>query len=382
MQARVKEKVRELVQKIKPKKFLYAYPTFNSDTGNDYSASGWPRSATLKTEFGITSRLSNWTVFMATYTSNFAKPNAYPSDREWSGETFVPQVVNHGLDPFLFLGSNSMNDTVYLDTNTEAYGLGGNDSFYVKPSWGSNTTGTVRIDGGPGSDHIYTTSAYEGTECFLTGGGPERDFIHGGNGSDFIYVENDTVSDSGGENTILVAGSGDDNITLGAGTDVIIINKTSGSIHLKTTTAWNQVWKSRRIVYQGDALTTAGTINQGLIRLSGGEGHHDVLSMTKYQPKSLPSSSSSFPERLIVLQCDYHSIWPQYNNISFFFNAIRDVVDHLFDNTRCTVNTNTDPPVFCPEAEESQRIYYEYIERVSLAKIPQISFCCPPLIEM
>lgn len=367
-QAKVKEKVRELVQKIKPKKFLYAYPTFNSDTGNDYSASGWRRSATLKAEFEITSQLSNWIVFMATYTSNFPKPNAYPNDREWGGQTFVPQVVNHGLDPFLFLGSNSMNDTVYLDTNTEAYGLGGNDSFYVMPSWGSNTTGTVRIDGGPGSDHIYTTSAYEGTECFLTGGGPERDFIHGGNGNDFIYVENDTVSDSGGENTILVAGSGDDNITVGAGTDVIIINKTSGSIRLKTTKAWNQVWKARRIVYQGDALTSAGTINQGLIRLSGGRGHHDVLSMTKYQPKSLPSNPSSFPERLIVLQCDYHSIWSEYNNISFFFNAIRDVVDHLFENTRCTVNTNSDPPVFCPEADESQRIYYEYIERFELSK--------------
>ena len=365
---KVKDKVRELVQKIKPKKFLYAYPTFNSDTGDDYSASGWGHSATLKSDFEITSHLSNWTVFMATYTSNFPKPNAYPDDRQWRGQTFVPQVVDHGDDPFLFLGSNSMNDTVYLDTNTEAYGLGGNDSFYVKPSWGSNTTGTVRIDGGNGSDHIYTTSAYEGTECFLTGGGPERDFIHGGNGNDFIYVENDTVTDSGGENTILVAGSGDDNITVGGGTDVIIINKTSGSIHLDTTTTWEQAWKARRIVYQGDALTTAGTTNQGLIRLSGGHGHHDVLSMTKYQPKRLPSSPSSFPEKLIVIQYDYHDTWPQHNNIHFFFNAIREVVDHLFSNTRCTVDTNTDPAVFCPEADESQRIYYEYIERFELSK--------------
>ena len=51
----------------------------------------------------------------------------------------------------------------------------------------------------------------------------------GGRGNDFIYVENDEVSDAGGENTFLVTGSGIDDITLEPGINVIVIDKTSGS---------------------------------------------------------------------------------------------------------------------------------------------------------
>lgn len=162
---------------------------------------------------------------------------------------FVFQVVNYGFDLFLFFGSNSMNDIVYLDINIEVYGLGGNDLFYVMFFWGLNIIGIVRIDGGLGSDYIYMMLVYEGIECFLIGGGFERDFIYGGNGNDFIYVENDIVLDSGGENIILVVGSGDDNIIVGVGIDVIIINKIFGLICLKIMKVWNQVWKVRRIVY-------------------------------------------------------------------------------------------------------------------------------------
>ena len=111
------------------------------------------------------------------------------------------------------------------------------------------------------------------------------------------------MSDTGGENTILVRGSGDDAIKAGPGTNVIIVNKTSGSILVDLCRNYdNEPWKSRRIVYEGDALTTQGTVNQGTVRLSGGNTHHDVLSMTKYHPVSLPSSPR---QRMIAVMYDF-----------------------------------------------------------------------------
>lgn len=279
----------------------------------------------------------------------------------------MPDVVDHGDDPFLFIGGNNTDDKVILDTSTEAYGMGGDDKFEVAPFYGSNKTGTVKIDGGPGSDTIYTTMAYEGTECFITGGGPERDNIAAGKGNDFIYVENDIVSDYGGENTFVVTGSGDDTIKVGAGDDVIIINKTSGSIEVKPYSTYrNRVWKSKRIIYQGDKLTTEGKIqSSGKVKLSGGYAHHDVLKMTKYHPIS---QSSSSPERMVVLLFSLFGHPAKYTKPKWYFDEIDDVADLLFENTRCTRNSAADPPVFCPEADQSQHIFYEQIERFELCK--------------
>lgn len=209
--------------------------------------------------------------------------------------------------------------------------------------------------------------AYEGTECFITGGGPERDNIAAGKGNDFIYVENDIVSDYGGENTFVVTGSGDDTIKVGAGDDVIIINKTSGSIEVKPYSTYrNRVWKSKRIIYQGDKLTTEGKIqSSGKVKLSGGYAHHDVLKMTKYHPIS---QSSSSPERMVVLLFSLFGHPAKYTKPKWYFDEIDDVADLLFENTRCTRNSAADPPVFCPEADQSQHIFYEQIERFELCK--------------
>ena len=52
----------------------------------------------------------------------------------------------------------------------------------------------------------------------------------------------------------------------------------------------------------------------------------------------------------------------------FHFDKVDDIADHLFENTRCIRRTVTVPPVFCPEAEQSQRIFYQRIERFELSK--------------
>ena len=196
----MKERVRDLVRKLKPKQFFYAYPAF--DTPKAYIATGWENSATLKSDFGITSSLTNKIVFLATYNSKFFKPQAdHPNGKFWDEMTFVPQVVDHGDDPFLFFGANDKNDNVTLDANSEAYGMGGDDRFYVVLPWCSNKTSIVKIDGGEGSDTIYATrGAHESVDFFVTGGGSERESIHGGKGNDFINVKDDTVSDTEGEN--------------------------------------------------------------------------------------------------------------------------------------------------------------------------------------
>ncbi|KAJ7326551.1 hypothetical protein OS493_027497 [Desmophyllum pertusum] len=73
---KLKNSMKEIIQDIKPKKFLYAYPgVFNDEAESDeYEAMGWTRSSTLKSEFEITSELTNKVVFFATYSEKFSKP--------------------------------------------------------------------------------------------------------------------------------------------------------------------------------------------------------------------------------------------------------------------------------------------------------------------
>lgn len=165
--------------------------------------------------------------------------------------------------------------------------------------------------------------------------------------------------------TILVRGTGYDTIEPGVGTSVIIVNKTSGSIYLgiSSNDVLNTAYQSKRIVYEGDALTPKGILSSGKVVLSGGEGYHDVLSMTKNHPISLPSGSR---ERIMVLLPDYRPSTDR--GVKYYLNATKDVADQLFSNTRCTVDTSTDPPVFCPEADQSKKIHYENIERFELCK--------------
>ena len=129
---KMKESVRDLVRKLKPKKFFYAYPAI--DTPNAYIPTGSSNSTTLKKDFEITSSLTNKIVFLSTYNKKFFKPQEHPSNVTWDGKTFVPQVLDHGDDPFLFIGANDVIEKVPLDANSEAYGMGGDDTFTVNPT--------------------------------------------------------------------------------------------------------------------------------------------------------------------------------------------------------------------------------------------------------
>lgn len=72
----------------------------------------------------------------------------------------------------------------------------------------------------------------EDMEIFVTGGGPERDVIKGGQLNDYVIVENDKVTDIGGTNTFLLRGNGEDVIDTGPSPGLIFVNKESGATQI------------------------------------------------------------------------------------------------------------------------------------------------------
>ena len=104
--------------------------------------------------------------------------------------------------------------------------MGGDDHFELKSL---SRKGTVKIDGGAGSDNIDTINSHRQGLNYISGGGPERDTIRGGFGKDVISVDNDNVSDLDGDNVFLVEGTGSDNIQVVPGADLAITMKSAGS---------------------------------------------------------------------------------------------------------------------------------------------------------
>ena len=224
---KLKNSMKTIIKDIKPKKFLFAYPAVFTDgaESGEYTAMGWTHSSTLKDEFEIADDLVNKIVFMATYNDKFKKPYECRAKAS-EGYTFCPSVVDRGDNGLIFLGSNEGIDKVILEENTEAYGMGGDDHFELKSL---SRKGTVKIDGGAGSDNIDTINSHRQGLNYISGGGPERDTIRGGFGKDVISVDNDNVSDLDGDNVFLVEGTGSDNIQVVPGADLAITMKSAGS---------------------------------------------------------------------------------------------------------------------------------------------------------
>ena len=69
-----------------------------------------------------------------------------------------------------------------------------------------------------------------------------------------ILVDNDDVEVTNGDNTLLVQGKGSDDIRLGTGSDMVIVEKTGGSISIARIARNNrrpEKNKPKRIVYKG-----------------------------------------------------------------------------------------------------------------------------------
>ena len=319
------------------------------------SLGSWTNSQTLKREFEITSELSNKIVFFATYAESYSKPYECRAESA-QGYTFCPTVVDRGDNALIFLGSNDLTDKVILEENTEAYGMGGDDYFEMKSL---SKSGTVKINGGEGSDTIDTINAHRESQNYLSGGGSERDTIRGGFGKDIISVDNDEVSDLDGDNTFLVEGSGNENILVGPGADLVIIMKSSGTV-LFSMHQWNHKTrdqqKPKRIVYDRDVRLTHGNNNEEKDVIKGSYTYHDVLSMTNYKPDT---STQSHDQRIVLLN--------EGKTIDEYISQISDVVDELFHDHRGEVISSAHPGRALM-AEDAQHIYFEDIERFELSK--------------
>ena len=181
-----------------------------------------------------------------------------------TGFTFCPRVVDRGENGLIFLGSNELTEKVILEENTEAYGMGGDDQFELKSPSG---IGTVKIDGGAGSDTIDTVNAHREGLNYISGGGPERDTIRGGFAKDIISVDNDEVWDVDGDNVFLVEGSGNDNIQVGPGADLAIIKKSAGTVSFAMHQANHETrdqQKPKRIVYDSDTMQTKISLKEAI----------------------------------------------------------------------------------------------------------------------
>ena len=233
---------------------------------------------------------------MATYNDDFKKPYQCRAEAA-QGFTFCPRVVDRGDNGLIFLGSNELTDKVILEENTEAYGMGGDDQFEMKSPSG---IGTVKVDGGAGSDYIDTINAHREGLNYISGGGPERDTIRGGFAKDIISVDNDEVWDVDGDNVFLVEGSGNDNIQVGPGADLAIIKKSAGTVSFAMHQANHETrdqQKPKRIVYDSDTRLTHGENNADNDIIEGSYTYHDVLSLTNYKPYTTTRS----PDQRIVL---------------------------------------------------------------------------------
>ncbi|KAL9980375.1 hypothetical protein ACROYT_G008952 [Oculina patagonica] len=335
------------VRELKPKQLLYSFPhPVNRDR---YLVEGWKSEGDIKEQFQISSELANVRLFMATYNNDFAKPFACP-DKAQQGFTFCPEAAPHGDDKLIFMGSMSVNEKVLLDDNCEAYGMGGNDHFVLKA--GGVVRKGVKINGGDGSDIIDITNTFFGSRSSVTGGGPERDVIKTGPGDDTIVVDNDEVEITNGDNTLIVEGKGNDEIRVGTGADLVLVEKSGGSIVLRRVIGSNEnpgQNKLKRIVYKGEERVKEVSANSNdLIR--GGPTQFDLLTMRKYNP----NMQTQGEERILLIE--------ETKNIDEFMQEISEIRSIFLRGHEFEVTPNGDMRT------KAQRIEVSDIERFEMSE--------------
>jgi hypothetical protein len=309
--ANVKKELLATVRQLKPNKVSFVYPEYNRH--DRYVVEGW-ESDNIKEEFQISGELTPIQLFIATYSNQTARPSVCPEEAE-KGFTFCPTASPHQDDRLVFLGSDNVNDKVILDDNCEAYGMGGNDHFVLKAAV---VRKGVRINGGEGNDIIDITNTFYGSSSSVTGGGPERDVIKTGPGNDTILVDNDDVEVTNGDNTLLVQGKGSDDIRLGTGSDLVIVEKTGGSISITRIAKNNrrpEQNKPKRIVYKGyERIKDSDKTDF----IEGSPTQFDLLRLRKY----CPNFQQHDHERLLLFQFE--------TKIDDYVHEVGRVISDLF----------------------------------------------------
>lgn len=337
--------VASTIRELKPRNLLYAFP--HPIKRDHYLSDGWSADD-IKNEFNISSELSNVCLFMATYKNEFAKPFEVCPDKVQQGFTFCPEAAPHGDDKLIFMGSTSVNEKVLLDDNCEAYGMGGDDHFVLKAAV---VRKGVKINGGNGSDIIDITNTFFGSRSSVTGGGPERDVIKTGPWDDTIVVDNDDVEITNGDNTLIVEGKGNDEIRYGTGADLVLVEKSGGSVVLSRVRGSNENAeqnKPKRIVYKGEGRVKDASENDFI---SGGPTQFDLLTMRKYSPNTQPQGE----ERILLIE--------SRKTIDEFMQGISNIRSTFFKGHQSEVSTNGGDM-----RTKAQRIHVEDIERFEMSE--------------
>lgn len=338
--------VANTIRELKPKELLYAFP--HPIKRDHYLSEGWKSADDIKKEFKISSELSNVRLFMATYKNEFAKPFEVCPDKVQQGFTFCPEAAPHGDDKLIFMGSMSVNEKVLLDDNCEAYGMGGDDHFVLKAAV---VRKGVKINGGNGSDIIDITNTFFGSRSSVTGGGPERDVIKTGPGDDTIVVDNDDVEITNGDNTLIVEGKGNDEIRYGTGADLVLVEKSGGSVALRRVRGSNENAaqnKPKRIVFKGEGRIKDANTND---LIWGGPTQFDLLTMRKYNPNTQPQGE----ERILLIE--------SRKTIDEFMQGISNIQSTFFKGHQFEVSTNGGDM-----RTKAQRIQVEDIERFEMSE--------------
>ena len=102
-------------------------------------------------------------------------------------------------------------------------------------------------------------------------------------------VDNDDVEITNGDNTLIVEGKGNDKIRVATGSDLVLVEKSGGSIVVRRVPGSNQNSgqnKPKRIVYNGGDGRDKNVSKSDFIR--GGPTQFDLLTTRKCKPNMQP----------------------------------------------------------------------------------------------
>ena len=273
---KVKEQLQDYIEQTKPYAFWYPEPAF--DDNKKYYKTGWSGQR-LKDAFGISEQTDRH-IFAAKYKEGMTYPKSCEDTYPQTYITFCAAVVNHSDDPFMFVGSNKLDDIAVLDDKTTALGQEGDDHFFVD---GSVENG-IAIFSGPGEDTIHLNYTQPSSQNYIDAGDEEVDKIYLGPGDDTVVVNNDVVTDTGGDNTFRIEGDEHDDIKLGDQADLLLIKKESGYVTFDRFTDGDQNLKPKRFVYCGQRTWFVQGRFDGTDVIQGSKTNYDTLSMKSYEP--------------------------------------------------------------------------------------------------